>query len=268
MNFKKCLKNTFIFFSFIFFFFFKQISAYEIFIYRPYKDKKPLSKEKKIFIHGEFFGQLQLPSTFPSYNDLSGEEDRWNYGFRNIVFLTDKTSLLAQLVTHDDGHRRTKFDWHFSLRQYFSDNLVLIIGHDSNHDSDYQSSYYTNRNYVGLGLPIENNQFYIEPFTWFFHHTNQRGHIDFSGNKLRQEYGLRIGTWLTEKISLNFQIFAQTEKIFSLGQSFLLDFIVRVKMFKEFELSFGLGLLEDIGESSLGNHNKFHKFTWGLAVPF
>jgi len=268
MNFKKYLRNALILFTMILFFLSKPASGYEIFIYRPYKEKKPLFKEKKIFLHGELFGQLQLPSTFPSYNDRSGEEDRWNYGFRNLIYLTEKTSLLVQLVTHDDGHKRTKFDWHFSFRQYFLENLVLIIGHDSNHDSDYQSPFYTNRNFVGLGFFLEKNSFYLEPFTWFFLHTNQRGHLDLSGNRLRQEFGLRIGAWFAESIGFHFQILAQTEKIFSLGQSFLADFILRVKLLEGLELSLGAGLLEDIGESRLGNHKKYYKFIWGLAVPF
>ena len=247
---------------------FSTASGYEIFIYRPYKDKKPLFREKKLFIRGEFFGQLQIPSTFPSFNDYSGSEDRWNYGFRNLIFLTDSTYLTAQLVTHDDGQKRTKFDWHFSFRQLFTQNLVLIVGHDSNHDSDYKSPYFVNRNYIGLGLPFEQGSFYLEPFTWFFHHTNQRGHLDQSGNKLRQEYGLRIGGWLSGRTSFHLQVIAQTEKLFSLGQAFLADLIIRVKMLEWMELSLGASLYKDIGESRLGNHKKFYKFIWGIAIPF
>ncbi len=267
-------KNQKILFSIIFSFFFScSIFGQEIFIYRPQKDKKPLSKEKKIFLHGEFFGQLQFPSTFPSYNDQSGAEDRWNYGFRNQIFLTPSTSLLAQLVTHDDGQLRTKFDWHFSLRQNFSENVVLIIGHDSNHDSDHLSLYdleffYINRNYIGIGLPYETNNFYIEPFTWFFHNTNQRGHLDLSGNRLRQEFGLRIGAWHENTLGLHFQIIFQTEKLFSLGQALLGDLIVRIKMSDWLELSLGGSLWKDIGLSQLGNHQKFYKVIWGIAIPF
>ena len=64
------------------------------------------------------------PSTFPSYNDLSGPVDRWNFGFQNYFPITTTTTLMAQLVTHDDGRQRTKFDWHFHLRQVIVDNLV------------------------------------------------------------------------------------------------------------------------------------------------
>ena len=105
--------------------------GYEIFVYRPYKQKNPLFPGNRLTLHGEFFGQLQMPSSFPSYNDLSGEDDRWTFGFRNRIFITENFSFLAQLVTHDDGSKRTKFDWHFSLRLKPLDNLVLILGHDS-----------------------------------------------------------------------------------------------------------------------------------------
>ena len=271
MNFKNPI--TIIIVIFLFVFYNKSIYSHEIFIYRPYLDKKPLFRENKITIHGEFFGQLQLPSTFPSYNDLRGPDDRWNYGFQNIIFLTENTALLAQLITHDDGHKRTKFDWHFSLRHSLLENLILIIGHDSNHDSDYQSTlmgkpYYVNRNYIGFGLPFKVGSFYIEPFTWFFHHSNQRGHLDFSGDKLCQEYGIRVGLWLKERVGFNFQIFSQTEAYFSLGQAFLADLIIRIKLIDFFELSLGTTLWKDIQKSQLGNKKKFYKFTWGIAIPF
>lgn len=274
MNYKKRISIFFFLLLFSFFFFSDSIFAYEIFIYRPYLEKKPLSKENKITIHGEFFGQLQYPSTFPSYNDLSGEEDRWNYGFRNLIFLGENTVFLAQLVTHDDNSNRTKFDWHFSLRQFLSENLVLIIGHDSNHDSDHKSlinqrRFYVNRNYIGFGLPFKTGQFYIEPFTWFLlKNTKQKGHLDLSGNKPRQEYGIRIGIWLEERFGFHFQIFSQTEKLFSSRQTFLADLIIRIRLLDWFELSGGGGLWKDIKTSPLGNKQKFYKLIWGIAIPF
>jgi hypothetical protein len=266
-------KSSFILIGAILLLLAQKIPAYEIFIYRPYIEKKPLFKEGKLYLHGELFGQLQIPSTFPSFNDRSGKEDRWNYGFRNIVFLTDGTSILAQLVTHDDGHIRTKFDWHFSLRQYFLKNLVLIVGHDSNHDSDYQSlfegnPYFTNRNYIGFGVPIEGDGYYFEPFTWFFHHSNQRGHLDSSGNTLRQEYGIRIGAWISPTVSLSLQALAQSEAFFALGESYLVDFIIRAKLTEWLELSIGASVMEDIKKSKLGDHKRFYKFIWGIAAPF
>ncbi len=246
---------------------------YEIFVYRPYKTKNPLFTEKKLTLHGEFFGQLQAPSTFPSYNDLSGPEDRWNYGFRNLIFLTEDISFLAQLVTHDDGTQRTKFDWHFSLRFNPFENLVMILGHDSNHDSDYQSRqdespYFLNRNYLGFGLPFQLGEFYIEPFTWFLYHTNHRGHLDLSGDKLIQEYGLRVGAWFQQNFGISFQIIGQSEAFFSLGQAFLADLIVRIKLLDYFEISLGGSLWKDIQESRLGKKQAFYKLHWGIAIPF
>lgn len=273
MNFKDRKKSSILFLGFIFFFIFQPVFAYEIFIYRPYLEKRPFIEKGKFFLHGEFFAHVQFPCNFPSYNDHSGDEDRLNFGFQNLIFLTKKTTFLAQLVTHDDGHRRTKFDWHFSLRHSFFENFMLIVGHDSNHDSDHRSlikqkPFYLNRNYVGLGLPFKIGNLYIEPFTWFFHHTNQRGHLDLSGNKLRQEYGLRIGFWIPEGFGLNFQIFSQTEKLFSLGQTFLGDLIIRIRLSDWIELSLGAGIWGDIETTLLGNKQNFYKIIWGIAVPF
>lgn len=271
MSFKNCAYV--LLFVFIFFLASQAIFSYEIFIYRPYLKNKLAVEKNKFSLHGEFFAQLQFPSNFPSYNDQSGAEDRWNYGFQNLVFLSNKVSFLAQLVTHDDGHQRTKFDWHFSLKYSLFENFLLIIGHDSNHDSDYQSflygkAYFLNRNYLGCGLPFKVGDLYVEPFTRFFHHSNQRGHLDLSGNKLRQEYGLRIGYWSPEGLSLSFQILSQTEKSFSLGQAFLADLIIRIKLTEWLELSLGAGIWGDIQASRLGNKQKFHKLIWGIAIPF
>jgi len=275
MNFKKLLAPYSL--SLLIFCLFLSQSSYaqEIFIYRPNKDKKPLFREKKLYIHGELFAHLQFPSTFPSYNDLSGPEDRFNFGFQNLIFFTDNISLLGQLVTHDDGHKRTKFDWHFSSRFVLLKNLVVIVGHDSNHDSDYQSldsekkkPFFTNRNYVGVGFPFEAKNFYIELFTWFLHHTNQRGHLDLSGNKLKQEFGIRIGLLPVERVSLNLQMFFQTEDLFSLGQAYWGDLILRIRLLEWIELSLGGTLWKDIVRSQLGNQQEFHKFIWGIAIPF
>ncbi len=275
MNFKKIFPLAFLF-VLIFCFSLPQSSqAYEIFIYRPDIDKKPLFREKKLYLHGELFAQLQLPSTFPSYNDLSGPEDKLNFGFQNLIFLTKDAWILGQLITHDDGHKRTKFDWHFSFRYLLLKNLVLIVGHDSNHDSDYQSlrsnkekPFFTNRNYVGFGVPFKGRNFYIEPFTWFFHHTNQRGHLDLSGNKLKQEFGLRIGLRPAERIILNFQVLFQAEDFFSSGQACWGDLILRITLLEWIELSLGGSLWKDIERSRLGNQKEFHKFIWGIAIPF
>jgi hypothetical protein len=117
-----------------------KVTAQEIFIYRPYLEIDPISFKKKVTVHGDYFGYLIFPGNFPGYTDLSGEEDRFNFGFQNILFFGQRTRFIGQLLTHDDGRRRTKFDWHFSLRHTIFDNLVLVLGHDSNHDSDHQST--------------------------------------------------------------------------------------------------------------------------------
>ncbi len=261
------------YFCFLFILMGNVLFGYEIFLYRPYKNKKPFFQENRITLHGEFFGHLQLPSNFPSYNDLTGPEDRWNYGFRNTVFLTENFSFLAQLVTHDDGSKRTKFDWHLSLRFSPLENLVLIFGHDSNHDSDYQSIldghvFYLNRNYLGFGLPYQQGNFYFEPFTWFLYHTNQKSHLDLSGDELLQEYGIRMGAWFEETFGLSLQIVGQSAALFSLGQTFLADLILRVKIVDYLELSIGASIWKDIQESRLGNKKTFQKVYWGLAFPF
>src|SRR4030042_2238667 len=81
----------------------------EMFIYRRFDPRENLLEQKKIVVHGELFGQLLAPSTFPSYNDLSGDTDRWNYGFHNYLLIAPGTILHAQLITHADNGTRTKF---------------------------------------------------------------------------------------------------------------------------------------------------------------
>jgi hypothetical protein len=247
--------------------------AQEIFIYRPKPEKNALSLENKITVHGEFFGHLQSPSTFPSFNDLSGSIDRWNFGFQNIVHFTPTTRFIAQLVTHDNGHQRTKFDWHFSFRQTVFENLVFIIGHDSNHDSDHKSErdqgmYFLNRNYIGFGIPFDTGTFYIEPFTWFFHNSNQKNHLDMSGEKVKQEYGIRLGYGFENGIGIHGQICAQTDDLFAGGRTYTATLFIRIRIFNPLEISFGSSIWKDILESPLGNKNKFYKFMWGIIVPF
>lgn len=273
MNFKKCFLAVALITCLVWVCSVQTLHGDEIFIYRPYKEKNPLFPDNKLTLHGEFFGQLQLPSNFPSYNDLSGKDDRWTFGFQNRIFITENISFLAQLVTHDDGSKRTKFDWHFSLRWNPMENLVLILGHDSNHDSDYQSvvdgqAYFLNRNYAGFGLPFYVGDFYIEPFTWLLYHTNQTGHLDLSGEKLLQEYGIRVGAWIQETFGMSLQIVAQSESFFSLGQTFMGDLIFRLKLLDFMELSVGASIWKDIQETILGNKQTFFKLHWGIAIPF
>ena len=247
--------------------------ATEIFIHRPGLNGSSLAESRKIVLHGDIFFHYLSPSTFPSYNDLSGPADRWNMGFQNYFPITPTTTLMAQMVAHDDGAQRTKFDWHFHLRQALLRNLVVMIGHDSDHDSEHQSylrgkPYYTNRNYVGIGIPFEGRHFYIEPFTWFFHHSNQRAGLDMSGERLRQEYGLRASLWADEGVSLHLQTCFQTAAAFSRGQAFSGEIIIRLRIVPWLELSLGGSLWADLETTALGAKQSFHKLLWGIAVPF
>jgi hypothetical protein len=247
--------------------------GYEIFIYRHGQEKHPITLFNRITINGEYFALYLNPSTFPSFNDMSGETDRWNFGFQNIIHLTSTTEFLAQMVAHDDGSDRTKFDWHFSLRQKLFENLQIIIGHDSNHDSDHVSllngkAFFLNRNYIGFGLPMEFGHFYVEPFTWFFHHTNQNVHLDYSGQKLKQEFGLRLGWWPNPSIGLHIQVFSQMDKLFSQGRATMADLILRVRLLQYLELSAGARIWKDTLESPLGIQNKYYKIFWGVVIPF
>jgi len=249
------------------------LPGYEVFIYRRFDPRENLFDQKKIILHGELFGQLLSPSTFPSYNDLSGEDDRWNFGFHNYILISASTVLHAQLITHDKQGERTKFDWHFSLRQQVVRNLTLDIGHDSDHDSDHTSTllgkpYYTNRNYLGVYLPWPGEVFIVEPFLRFFHHTNQRVHLDLSGEKLRQELGLRVGASLGEAAALSFQVIAQASRTFGRSEAWLADLVLRVRLAGWVEATMGGGVWADRVRSPLGTKQTFYKLIWGIAIPF
>jgi len=245
----------------------------EIFIFRRFDPRENLLEQRKIFMHGELFGQLLSPSDFPSYNDLSGDTDRWNYGFHDYLFISPGTILHAQLLTHDKGGERTKFDWHFSLRQNVLSNLALDIGHDSDHDSDHTSTlsgrpYYSNRNYIGLYLPWQTETIFIEPFLRFFHHTNQRVHLDLSGEKLQQELGLRAGASLGKSVSLSLQLIMQSSGRLGRSEAWLGDLVLRVRLSGWLEATLGGGIWSDLVISPLGNKQTFSKLAWGIAFPF
>jgi hypothetical protein len=249
------------------------LPGYEIFIYRRFDPRDNLLDQKKIIMHGELYGQLLSPSTFPSYNDLSGEEDRWNFGFHDYLLLSPSTILHAQLITHDSHGERTKFDWHFSLRQQVARNLALDLGHDSDHDSDHTSirlgkPYYTNRNYFGIYLPWAGEAFVVEPFLRFCHHTNQRVHLDLSGAKLGQELGLRAGASLGKAASLSFQVIAQSSRVFGRSEAWLADLFFRIRLSGWLEATMGGGIWSDLLRSPLGNKQTFYKLIWGIAIPF
>lgn len=247
--------------------------AAEIFIYRPGLNKSSLSVSRKVILHGDIFFHYLSPSTFPSYNDLSGASDRLNMGFQNYFPITPTTTLMAQLVTHDDGTQRTKFDWHFHLRQALLPNLAVIVGHDSDHDSEHRSflrgkPFYTNRNYIGISIPFEGRHFFVEPFTWFFHNSNQMVGLDQSGEPLCQEYGVRASVWADEGLSAHLQTCIQTAKAFSMGQAFSGEIILRLRLVPWLELSLGGSLWSDLEMSALGAKQSFYKLVWGVAIPF
>ncbi len=251
----------------------KSAFAYELYVFRVFDKSDSLTACGKVVLHGELFGQLQSPSTFPSYNDLSGDEDRWNFGFHNYLMITPSTLLHIQLVTHDDGRNRTKFDWHFSLRQEFAGRPVLVIGHDSDHDSDHVSRvagklFYNNRNYIGLGIPLGNRNFVAEPFVRFFHHTNQRLHLDLSGEKLRQEIGLRLGGAPLSWAGVSFQIVWQSSRAFRAGEAFFADLGLRFRTAAWLELVMGGAVWADRLGSPDGNKQSFYKLFWGIDIPF
>jgi hypothetical protein len=249
------------------------LTGYEMFIFRVSTYKENMLRDNRIVLHGEFFGQLLYPSSFPSFNDLSGPDDRWNFGFHNLIHFTPTTVFHAQLITHDQGGRRTKFDWHFSLHQNIGRHISLALGHDSDHDSDHASylngkPFYNNRNYFDIGLPLGGQDFLIEPFVRFFHHTNQRTHLDLSGDKLKQEYGIRLGAALSPQVILSFQWIEQSSRSVHAGEAWLADLEARFCPVPWLEVLIGWGTWKDRKLSSSGNKQSFSKFSWGIAIPF
>ena len=250
-----------------------RLAGYEIFIYRQVDKKEAVSLTGRLTMHGEVFGQFQSPSSYPSYNDLSGPIDRWTYGFQDRVLITPTTKLLIQLVTHDSGRERTKFDWRFALRQEIVRSVVLVLGHDSEHDSDHTSylggkSFYTNRNYVGVGVPLEREGFLIEPFVRLFHHTNQPTRLDLTGDTLKQETGLRIGARLSQAVTLSFQTLIQSSEVFNLAQTWMADVVLRCRLTAWLEVTLGGSIWQDWGTDPAGGKQTFSKIIWGIAVPF
>lgn len=249
------------------------LAGQEIFIYREFDRKEALTLTKRLIMRGEFFAQVQAPSSFPSYNDLSGPDDRWTLGFQDYFLVTPTTRILAQLVAHNHGKAFTKFDWHFSLRQEIITNLVLIIGHDSNHDADHASylgdkRFYTNRNYIGVGAPFAGKGYLIEPFLRFFHHTNQPTRLDLSGDKLKQESGLRVGAQLSPAATLSFEALIQSSAVFNLAEAWTADVILRFRLTAWLEATLGGAVWQDWGTDSAGQKLTYTKLFWGIAVPF
>ncbi len=250
-----------------------RLTGSEIFIHRQFDSQEALSRTGRLTLRGEIFSNLLAPSDFPSYNDLSGPADRWTLGFQDVILITPTTRLLAQLVSHNLGGEFTKFDWHFSLRQQLARNLVLILGHDSDHDADHASElggkhFFTNRNYVGAGAPFTAGVFTIEPFFRFFHHTNQPTRLDLSGDELKQESGLRVGARFSPTVSLSFQGLIQSSAVFDRAQAWLADVILRFRLTGWLEATLGGGIWQDWGADPAGEKQTFTKLMWGIAVPF
>lgn len=144
--------------------------------------------------------------------------------------------------------------------------LEEVIVEERSHIYNMESTHMTFIS--GVGIPVEGRNFYIEPFTWFFHHSNQRAYLDLSGERLQQEYGLRASVWTKEGISAHAQAVFQTVKAFSFGQAFMGELIIRLRLALWLELSLGGSVWTDIEPSALGVKQSFHKLSWGIAVPF
>ncbi len=249
------------------------LAAEDRYIYREFNPKEALSLTGRVTLHGELFSQLQAPSSFPSYNDLSGPADRWEIGFQDYVLITPTTEILAQLVAHNRGAEFTKFDWHFALRQRVVSHLVFLIGHDSNHDADHESRLYDkhfflNRNYLGVGVPFTGRGFLVEPFVRFFHHSNQRTRLDVSGEPLKQESGLRVGARLGPAATLSFQGLIQSSGIFNLAQAWSADVFLELRLTDWLQAVVGGGLWRDWSVDAAGRKQSFRKLIWGISVPF
>ncbi len=247
--------------------------ATEIFIHRPPEPGRSITETGRVHLRGEIFGWLCAPSNLPGFNDATGPADRWNFGFQDRVAVTPSTDLLLQLLTHDDGGRRTKFDWHFDLHQRLLPHLSLILGHDSDHDSDHASvhrgrPYYANRNYIGVGFPIEAGGLYLEPFTWFFHNTNVDSWLDMSGRHLVQEFGLRAAVRLDPAVSLHLQGYGQCDAAFGPARTWVVEGFARAALAGWLQLSAGASFWMDATVSPAGRRLNYHKITWGIVIPF
>jgi len=249
------------------------LTGSEVFIHRQFDNKDAISRTGRLTLRGEIFSNILAPSDFPSYNDLSGPVDRWTLGFQDFVLITPTTRLLAQLVSHNLGGEFTKFDWHFSLRQRLARNLVLVLGHDSDHDADHASEldgkpFYTNRNYIGVGAPFTAGVFCLEPFFRFFHHTHQPTRLDLSGGELKQESGLRLGARFSPAVTLSFQGLIQSSAVFDLAQAWMADVILRFRLTDWLEATVGGRIWQDWGTDPAGGKQTFTKLMWGIALPF
>ncbi len=89
-----------------------------------------------------------------------------------------------------------------------------------------------------------------------------------SGENVKQEYGIRMGYWFENGLSLHGQILAQTDKMLAAGNTYMATVFMRIRIIKFLELSLGASLWKDTRESLLGNKDKFYKLMWGIVIPF
>jgi len=251
-----------------------RLAGYEMFVFRRYDRKEAFSLTGRVRLQGDLFAQVQAPSSFPSYNDHSGPADRWTIGFQEQLVITPTTFLVGQLVAHNRGPEFTKFDWHFSLRQEVMSNLVVLFGHDSDHDADHESlldgkHYFTNRNYFGVEVPVTGADLLVEPFLRFFlGSTRQPTRLDLTGDEISQESGVRLGARFGPSVTLSAQALVQSSAVFNLAQAWLAEVIVRFRLTGWLEATVGGTVWQDWGEDTAGVKQTFSRLSWGLAVPF
>jgi len=87
--------------------------------YYRFEPINPLGPDKKILIQGEFFGQLQPPSAYPSYNDLTGGKVEQEYGLRAGAQLGKSVTASLQVIA--------QFDTVFNIEQTLIADLIFRL---------------------------------------------------------------------------------------------------------------------------------------------
>jgi hypothetical protein len=273
MSFKNCRKSARIIWVCALSFFAglpSVLSGYEVFIYRRFDPRENLFDQKRITLHGELFGQLLSPSTFPSYNDLSGEEDRWNFGFHNYLLISPSTVLHTQLLTHDMGGERTKFDWHFSVRQQLIRSLASIWGmirprfgpHQHLRGRPYYSTAITSGSMcLEAGSLLSSTLHPILP-------SHEPDSILTLGRETPSELrpaGRHVPRGV---VGFSFQLLPSPAVPSAGSEVWLGDLILRARLAGWLETTLGGGVWSDLIRSPLGNKQTFYKLIWGIAIPF
>jgi len=89
-----------------------------------------------------------------------------------------------------------------------------------------------------------------------------------SGEKVKQEFGIRLGYWFENGVGIHGQIFAQTDNLLAAAQTYRATLFIHIRIFESLEISLGSSIWKDIRESNLGHKDMFYKFMWGIVVPF